>query len=630
MSSTSPFDAVTTSSEPKVAPGSLRIVMYHYVRAYDPDFPKLRFLDVADFKKQLDYFQTIYNFPTREEVLTYASTADPRQLCREKPNMLLTFDDGLLDHYVYVLPELKRRGLWGIFYVPSGPCDSGIILDVHKIHALTARFDSNVLLRRAEELISCKQNAIYAEKRAEFEKHTYRRDFQTNDEATTKFKRLCNYFLRPEVRTQLLRQMLLECFMDECQLQQSWYMNSEQLKIMHEAGMWIGAHSVTHSVLGSLSVVEQRHEIASSFEFIERVIGEKYPRTFCYPYGGPVSHSIDTIKILTELNCLFTVDVNYRDCDSEIIAKHAQELPRWDCNKFFSGSCRNTYTREEVLHDYGRPSALITKARPRFRYSKITLFTGHQPRHLALIHRLADITDTLYVVQEVAGSVSTRQESGDALETYFTKVHEAEQKYFGGIRFTPANVRTMSMLSGDASAVPLETYGTALDAEVFVVFGASFLKGALGRFLEQRRAINCHIGLSPYYRGSATTFWAVYDENYAHNGATIHHLTSKLDGGDIICHCLPTMQGVENGFEFTMKTVKVTHDALIEILSNGDIWRWMWQPQDPELKMRYCRKNDFTAEVARSWLDVQPTSKYISEKLSSCVLPTSLIRPFYG
>ena len=90
------------------------------------------------------------------------------------------------------------------------------------------------------------------------------------------------------------------------------------------------------------------------------------------------------------------------------------------------------------------------------------------------------------------------------------------------------------------------------------------------------------------------------------------------------------MQGVENGFEFTMKTVKVTHDALIEILSNGDIWRWMWQPQDPELKMRYCRKNDFTAEVARSWLDVQPTSKYISEKLSSCVLPASLIRPFYG
>ena len=46
----------------------------------------------------------------------------------------------------------------------------------------------------------------------------------------------------------------------------------------------------------------------------------------------------------------------------------------------------------------------------------------------------------------------------------------------------------MSMLSGDASVVPLETYGAALDAEVFVVFGASFLKGALGRFLEEHRA----------------------------------------------------------------------------------------------------------------------------------------------
>ena len=208
------------------------------------------------------------------------------------------------------------------------------------------------------------------------------------------------------------------------------------------------------------------------------MIGEKFPRTFCYPYGGPVAHNIDTIKILTELNCLFTVDVNYHDCDSEIIAKHAQELPRWDCNKFFSGSCRNshTYTRDLVPHDYGRPSTLITKAQPKFRSSKITLFTGHQPRHLALVHRLAEITDTLYVVHEVAGSVSTRRESDDAVDTYFAKVHEAELKYFGGIRFTPANVRTMSILSGDASVVPLETYGAALDAEVFVVFGASFLK----------------------------------------------------------------------------------------------------------------------------------------------------------
>ena len=85
-------------------------------------------------------------------------------------------------------------------------------------------------------------------------------------------------------------------------------------------------------------MVEQRYEIESSFEFIERVIGEGLSatrrRTFCYPYGSPVSHNIDTIKILTELGCLFTVDVNYQDCDSEVIAKHAQELPRWDCNKF--------------------------------------------------------------------------------------------------------------------------------------------------------------------------------------------------------------------------------------------------------------------------------------------------------
>ena len=305
-------------------------------------------------------------------------------------------------------------------------------------------------------------------------------------------------------------------------------------------------------------------------------------------------------------------------------------MPRWDCNKFFHGGCRNPDAYERFYFcSYGKPSALTTRTPPKFRYSKITLFTGQQPRHLALVHRLAEITDTLYVVHEVAGRVTDRQESDDAMDKYFSKVQEAEFKYFGRIRFTPTNARTISMLSGDASVVSFETYGAALEAALFVVFGA-FLKGDLGTFLEEHRAVNCHMGLSLYYRGSAATFWAVDDGNYAHNGATIHHLTSKLDGGDIICHCVPNMYGVDNVFDFTMKTVKVTHDALISILSNGDIWRWKWQPQDASLKMRYCRKSDLTADVARNWLATQPTREDMAEKLNNSANPPALIRPFYG
>ena len=90
------------------------------------------------------------------------------------------------------------------------------------------------------------------------------------------------------------------------------------------------------------------------------------------------------------------------------------------------------------------------------------------------------------------------------------------------------------------------------------------------------------------------------------------------------------MYGVDNVFDLTMKTVKVTHDALISILSNGDIWRWKWQPQDASLKMRYCRKSDLTADVARNWLATQPTREDTAEKLNNSATPRALIRPFYG
>jgi hypothetical protein len=90
------------------------------------------------------------------------------------------------------------------------------------------------------------------------------------------------------------------------------------------------------------------------------------------------------------------------------------------------------------------------------------------------------------------------------------------------------------------------------------------------------------------------------------------------------------MHDVKNVFEFTMKTVKVTHDALIDILLSGDVWRWKWRPQDASLKMRYCKKGDFTAEVVRHWLHTQPTRETLATKLSECEPPNGLIRPFYA
>ena len=69
--------------------------------------------------------------------------------CREAQapdGVLLTFDDGLRDHRDFVLPVLRERGLFGVFYVASGPAITGRILDVHKVHLVLGRMGGRAVL----------------------------------------------------------------------------------------------------------------------------------------------------------------------------------------------------------------------------------------------------------------------------------------------------------------------------------------------------------------------------------------------------------------------------------------------------------------------------------------------------
>ena len=90
--------------------------------------------------------------------------------------------------------------------------------------------------------------------------------------------------------------------------------------------------------------------------------------------------------------------------------------------------------------------------------------------------------------------------------------------------------------------------------------------------LVSNNAVNIHMGLSPYYRGSSCNFWAVYDDNPHSVGATIHRISKGLDSGPILYHCLPVFED-ENIFEFTMKSVLVAHLSLADRIRTGKIFR---------------------------------------------------------
>jgi hypothetical protein len=251
---------------------------------------------------------------------------------------------------------------------------------------------------------------------------------------------------------------------------------------------------------------------------------------------------------------------------------------------------------------------------------RITVFTGNQPRHLSLIAGFADIADEVFAIQECStvfpGKIADFFRDSDVMQAYFSRVVLAEKEVFGGVRFSPHNVRSLSLKGGDLNSVDRELLAPALQSDIYVVFGASYIKGSLAEFLVENKAINIHMGVSPYYRGSSCNFWAIYDGNPDLVGATIHLLSRGLDSGCILFHVLPK-PGPIDPFILGMQAVSAAHGALIQHISAGRLLSLQPVAQDKRLEIRYSRNRDFTDDVAQEYLARKLGAHEIGEMLKA-------------
>lgn len=251
---------------------------------------------------------------------------------------------------------------------------------------------------------------------------------------------------------------------------------------------------------------------------------------------------------------------------------------------------------------------------------KITVFTSNQPRHVSLIESLATISDKVYAIQECntvfPGQVDDFYKKSDVFQEYFSHVIRAEKEVFGNLKFASDNVTQLALKDGDLNRVELSTLSPALDSDYYIVFGASYIKGALCEFLVQNKAINIHMGVSPYYRGSSCNFWAMYDGNPHLVGATVHMLSKGLDSGDMLFHAFPKAEEIDP-FTLGMKSVKSAHDSLVEYIRTGAIKTFTPVMQDKELQIRYTRNKDFNDDIAKEYLNNLPTPIEIKRKMDN-------------
>lgn len=269
-------------------PLELTVLMYHYVR--DPGDEAqagsgIPGLPVHTFEAQLDALARKHTFVT---------WADVRNAIQEDKTLpaspcLLTFDDGIRDHYLNVYRVLHQRGLSGLFFVMDRANADGLTL-AHKIHFLLAKMDvsdlQNVIWERLD--LSQRKRFVQAENqyRIKYSSHSI-------DDRINLLKAVLQRDLSVDVNG-VLSDLFALYVGTESEVARSYYLNLDQMREMRAGGMYFGGHSRNHPWFDWIDASAREDEIQASKAWLEQV--EQGPWAFAYPYGGLSADSPALLK----------------------------------------------------------------------------------------------------------------------------------------------------------------------------------------------------------------------------------------------------------------------------------------------------------------------------------------------
>jgi len=250
---------------------------------------------------------------------------------------------------------------------------------------------------------------------------------------------------------------------------------------------------------------------------------------------------------------------------------------------------------------------------------RITIITSNNLRHNYLINQMSKISKRIYVIQEckpkIGGSSSSFYKKSKQIFNYFLKVTKSQKKIFKNTKSEFLNLKNLKLITlnyGDLNFLNWKKNREFFKSDIYIVFGSSFIRGSLCNFLVRNKAINIHMGISPYYKGSDCNFWAAHDSNSNLVGATIHYLSKGLDSGKILYHSLP--KHYFDPFMYSMSSVKSAIDSLSKRIKDNTIFNIKSEIQDKSLLIRYSKKKDFNMKSIKKFYKIKKIKRINFDK----------------
>ena len=302
------------------------IIMYHFVRDLKHSrYPGIKGLTINQFKEQVSYIRKYYT-PIKMDDLIRNVESDDVHL---PPNpVLLTFDDGYVDHFTNVFPILDEERMEGSFFPPAKAIVENRVLDVNKIHFILASVQDK---SRIVDFIHTMLDELKGEYPIQSKEY-----YSTKVPTTSRFDGKEVTFIKAMLQRELpegARKIIIDRLFtrhvteDEKAFSSELYMSVDQIMCMRRNGMYIGSHGYDHYWLNTLTREKQEREIDLSMEFLGRLGCKPDNWVMCYPYGA---YNDSLLSLLKDKGCRLGLSVNVGIADLEI--ENPLTLSRLDTN----------------------------------------------------------------------------------------------------------------------------------------------------------------------------------------------------------------------------------------------------------------------------------------------------------
>lgn len=256
------------------------VLIYHRV-AEDLIDSQLLAVTPRHFEQQLEVLSEHCRVLDLEELLDEAG----RGIFR--PNTVaITFDDGYSDNFIQALPILERHKLPATFFVVSG---------------MVGR-DREFWWDALERILFTGQS-LPAYLEIFVGEQPMRLAMSTAADRFQAYEFLCNSCrtIAPEMLVEIINQLCQWAGLSACaRLSHRPVTAAELAEFAKSPLVEIGSHTVDHAFLATLSLDQQRFQLAASKQQLENFI-RKAVRFISYPWGSPETFSSDTVAIAGEV-----------------------------------------------------------------------------------------------------------------------------------------------------------------------------------------------------------------------------------------------------------------------------------------------------------------------------------------